>query len=136
MFEHSETTMATPAQLWKRYADPASWPEWDHATERVTLDGPFREGTTGSLKPVGGPKTKFCLLEATEDVSFTDVSRLPLARMRFVHTIDPDPVGTRFTHRVTISGPLSPLFARVIGKKVAAEMPGAMRRLGELAERA
>jgi polyketide cyclase/dehydrase/lipid transport protein len=132
-FEHTETTSATPAQLWERYSDPPSWPEWDHETERVTLDGPFAPGTTGSLKPVGGPKTKFRVLEVSEPRGFTDVSSLPLAKMYFQHEIEPGTDGTRFTHRITISGPLSPLFARVIGKKIAASLPGAMRELGELA---
>ena len=133
-FMHTETTTATPQQLWRRYRDPGSWPEWDHGTERVTLNGPFAAGTTGELKPAGGPKTKFRVLEVTEGVSFTDVSYLPLAKMRFAHKIEPVDKGTRFTHHVTISGPLSPLFARVIGKKVAAGLPSAMRRLGDLAE--
>jgi len=135
-FRHTETTAATPEQLWKRYADPPTWPEWDHKTESVTLDGPFAVGTTGKLKPVGGPKTKFRLLEVTDRRSFTDVSFLPLAKMHFSHKIDPAAGGASITHTVKISGPLSPLFARVIGKKIAAELPRAMRRLGTLATEA
>jgi hypothetical protein len=134
-FKHTETTPATPAQLWGRYIDHASWPEWDTDTESVTLDGPFVAGTTGTIKPVGAPKAKFRVAEVTEDVSFIDVSKLPFAKMQFAHMIEPADGGTRFTHHVTISGPLSPLFGRVIGKKVAAGLPSAMRRLGELAER-
>jgi hypothetical protein len=88
-FEHTETTPATAAHLWKRYADPGSWPEWDPQTDQVAIEGPFEPGTTGWLKPVGGPKTRFRLLEATEGVSFTDVSSLPLAKMHFTHTITP-----------------------------------------------
>ncbi len=37
---------------------------------------------------------------------------------------------------VTITGPLTPLFARVIGRKVADELPAAMRPLAARAERA
>ncbi len=132
-FEHTEQTTATPDQLWRRYADTATWPEWDSGTDRVVLDGPFAAGTKGHLKPVGGPKTKFELLETNEAVSFTDVSFLPLAKMHFAHKITPGETTTAFTHRVTISGPLAPLFARVIGKKIAAELPGAMRKLAQLA---
>lgn len=135
-FRHTETTAATPEQLWRRYADPPTWPEWDHETESVTLDGPFAAGTTGKLKPVGGPKTKFRVLEVTDRRSFTDVSFLPLAKMHFSHTIDPAAGGASITHAVKISGPLSPLFARVVGKRIAAELPQAMRRLGTLATEA
>lgn len=135
-FEHTETTTASPEKLWKRYSDPTSWPEWDHETESVTLDGPFAVGTEGKLKPKGGPTTKFRVLEVTDGRSFTDMSFLPMAKMRFSHVIDPTPEGAAITHKVTITGPLTPLFSRVIGKKIAAELPGAMRRLGALAARA
>jgi len=134
-FEHTETTTATPAQVWARYAEPVTWPEWDPETAAVTLQGPFEAGTRGTLKPVKGPATRFTLTEVTPHVGFTDVSRLPLARLTFTHRIDPTPTGSRFTHHVTLHGPLSPLFARIIGKNIAS-LPAAMRALALLAETA
>ena len=96
-------------------------------------------GTRGRLKPKGGPTTTFEFTHVDPGRGFTDVTRLPLARLplarlEFAHRIDPDENGTRFTHRVTITGPLSPLFARVVGRDVAAGLPGAMRALARLAE--
>jgi len=70
-FERTETTSATPEQLWARYVDPTTWPQWDHGAERVTSDGP-----------------------------------------------------------------LSPLFVRLIGRGIAAEMPAVMAALARLAEAA
>ena len=75
-YEHTETTRATPAQLWARGAEPATWPEWD-------------------------PETA---------------------------------TGSRITQGVTISGPLAPLIARVVGTGIAAGRPSAMRALARLAE--
>jgi hypothetical protein len=135
-FQHTETTTATPEQLWQLYQDPTTWSEWDHQIEDVTVDGPFETGATGTIKPVGGPRTKFRMVEVTEKVSFTDVTRLPLAKMRFDHWIEPGTDETTFIHRVTITGPLTPLFARVIGRKVADELPAAMRTLAARAEQA
>lgn len=135
-FQHTETTTATPEQLWRLYQDPTTWPEWDHQIEDVTVDGPFETGATGTIKPVGGPRTRFRMVEVTEKVSFTDVTRLPLAKMRFDHWIEPGVGDTSFVHRVTITGPLTPLFARVIGRKVADELPAAMRTLAARAEQA
>jgi Polyketide cyclase / dehydrase and lipid transport len=132
-FEHTETTSATPAQLWSRYADPTSWPQWDHETESVTIEGPLAVGARGRLKPKGGPWTSFVVTEAEPGVGFADVTSLPLARLEFRHRIEAVPGGSRFTHAVTISGPLSPLFARVIGRTIAAEMPTAMAALARLA---
>ncbi len=88
-------------------------------------------GTRGTLK---GPATRFTFIEVTPEVGFADVSRLPLARLTFTHRIEPTGTGSRFTHRVTIAGPLSRLFVRVIGKNIAASLPTSMRALARLAE--
>lgn len=133
-FEHTETTSAAPAQLWSRYEDPTTWPEWDHEIAAVTVHGPMAVGTRGTLKPVKGPAMTFTFSEVIGEVGFTDVSRLPLARLTFSHLIEQTATGSRFSHRVSISGPLSPVFARVIGKRIAAGLPGAMRELARLAE--
>ncbi len=133
-FENTETTRATPARLWSHYADPTRWPEWDHGTASVEVEGPMVAGTRGTLKPAKGPATRFTFTEVTPQLGFTDVSRLPLARLTFSHRIQPDDAGCRFTHRVTFDGPLAPLFARLIGRTIAGELPTAMRRLAELAE--
>lgn len=91
-------------------------------------------GARGIMKPRGGPATRFTVTEVTPEVSFTTVSRLPLARMAFEHVVERTAEGCRFIHRVAISGPLSPLFARLIGRGVAAELPVAMRALARLGE--
>ncbi|MCW2882262.1 MAG: polyketide cyclase/dehydrase and lipid transport [Sphaerisporangium sp.] len=134
-FEHTETTTATPSQVWRRYADPTTWPEWDHETESVILEGPFAAGTRGRLKPIGAPAVRFELSTVLPQRQFTDVSRLPLALMTFAHHLEPLPGGgSRFTHRISITGPLTFMFARLIGRKVAVGLPEAMRRLARLAE--
>jgi hypothetical protein len=81
-----------------------------------------------------GPKTSFRFTEVTPDVSFSTESRLPLARLTVAHRIEAAGVGTRFTHTATIAGPLAPLFARVAGTPIAADVPAAMRSLARLAE--
>lgn len=70
----------------------------------------------------------------TPNVEFTDVSRLPLGRLTFTHTITPTATGSRFTHRVMITGFLAPLYSRVIGRGIAAGLPTAMQTLARLAE--
>ncbi len=133
-FEHTEPTSATAEQLWAHYADPTSWPSWDHETAWVRVDGPMAVGTTGMLKPVNGPRVKFSFVEVHPLVGFTDVSRLPLARLTFAHRIEPVGGLNRITHTATVTGPLSALFGRVIGRKIAAGLPTAMRALVQLAE--
>ena len=52
----------------------ASWPEWNADTEWVRLDGPFAAGSTGVLKPGGGPRVKFVIQTLVPDREFVDVS--------------------------------------------------------------
>ncbi|WP_432946241.1 SRPBCC family protein [Kribbella sp. CA-253562] len=132
-FEHTEQTSATPEQLWAHYSEPTAWPQWDHGTAEVTVEGPFVVGTRGTLKPAKGPKAAFVLTEVTPLVSFTDTTKLPLTTMEFAHRIEVIDGVTHFTHSVTMNGALTPLFSRLIGRTIAAELPDAMRALAELA---
>ncbi len=133
-FAHTLTTPADPAALWARLIDVARWPDWDHEVVSASLDGPLAVGATGRLRPRGRPAASFEITVLDEQRRFTDVSRLPLGRMEFDHRIEPLATGgTSLSHQVTISGPLTPLFARVIGRRLAAGLPSAMAELAALA---
>ncbi|GBQ09267.1 SRPBCC family protein [Swaminathania salitolerans] len=130
---HSETvtTPASASQIWARWADAANWPEWDREVEWVRLNGPFSKGTTGKMKPSGGPEVAFELTEVTPNVSFTDTARLPLTEMVFTHEYLPQEDGeqARIRHSVTLTGLLAPLFGKVIGTKIKAHLAEAMEKL-------
>lgn len=133
-FEHTVTTGAAPSAVWARYADPAAWPSWDRDLASVTVDGPIAVGVRGTLRPLKGPPAVFVFTEVEPDVGFTNVSRLPFAKLAVSHRITPASSGSEVTHRVEINGPLAPLFGRLIGRRIAAALPGSMRTLAELAE--
>lgn len=60
------------------------------------------------------------------------MTRLPLARLRFEHELADAPNGaTIVTHRVTISGPLTPLWWRLIGRGIERDLPDTVRTLVE-----
>lgn len=129
----SEYTHASPESVWSQWSDVASWPVWDSGVERVTLQGPFAAGTKGTLKPTGGPRVRFELTEVRPVEGFTDVTKLPLSRMQFEHSAVRESDRTRLTHRVTISGLTTPLFARIIGRGVAKGLPETVRTLARVA---
>ena len=133
-FEHTEQTGAGAERLWSHYADPASWPAWDSTLEAVSVQGPLVAGARGTLKPAGGPRLRFRVTELVAGRAFTTTARLPLARLHFTHRIEARATGAGFTHGVRIEGPLTPLFARVIGRGIAAELPATMRALARAAE--
>lgn len=132
-FEHTEYTPASPDSVWAHWSDVTSWPAWDPGVERVSLEGPFAAGTKGTLKPMGGPKVRFELSDVRPGEGFADVTKLPLARMRFDHTAIREGDRTRVTHRVTIGGLATPLFSRLIGRGVAKDLPDAVKALVRVA---
>lgn len=95
---------ASPATIWRLYADVASWPEWKVGIEEVKLDGAFETGTWGWLTPTDQPPMPFHIVEAKE--SETYISETEIAekvQLRLEHYLTPLPRGgTRVTHRATI----------------------------------
>ena len=136
MWSHEESVEvnAAPAKVWALWQDVGSWPRWDAEVEWSRLDGDFAVGTRGALKPKGGPVTRFELTALEPGRGFTDVTRLPLTRLRFVHRLEPSGQGARISHRVEMEGPLTFLFSRLIGRNIARGLPHAMRALATLAE--
>jgi hypothetical protein len=133
--EAHASSSAPPSAFFARWADMATWPEWNTDTEWVRLDGPFTAGSTGVLKPKGGPKVKFVIATLVADREFTDVSLLAGARLTFRHLIEPLPEGgstVRVT--VTLAGPLGWFWNLVLGKGLRASLGPDLGRLAIAAE--
>lgn len=135
-FEQSIETTAAPESVWQLWSDVATWPTWDHGVTKVELNGPFKVDTTARLQLDGKRWIKFQLTEVTANKSFTDVTKLPLAKMSFSHHLSETPEGkTLITHVVEIDGLLTPLFKRVIGREIEQGLPGTLRKLAKEAEK-
>ena len=127
------TSAAAPAAFFARWADMATWPEWNADTEWVRLDGPFVTGATGVLKPKGGPKVKFVVAQLSE-TEFTDVSKLFGARLTFRHLVSTGAAGTEVSVAVTLAGPLSFLWNAILGKGIKATIQRDLDSLAAVAE--
>jgi hypothetical protein len=130
----SATTTAEPARIWALWSNVSSWNSWDHEVVSSTLNGAFALGTTGTRKPRGGPTTRFVLTDVRPMVSFSDRSRLPLATLDFHHTLLVADGITTIEHSVVMNGPLTPVFRRIIGTKIAKGLPIAVAAFAALAE--
>jgi hypothetical protein len=132
----SVTSSAPPQAFFDRWAEVATWPEWNTDTEWVRLDGPFAAGTTGTLKPKGGPKVRFVVEQLTGE-TFVDVSRLLGARLTFDHRVAALPDGgTRVSVTVSLTGPLGRLWNAILGKGIAASVQPDLDRLAAACEQA
>jgi hypothetical protein len=136
VFEESVQTVATAEQVWKIWTDHENWQMWDEGVDWVKADGPFNSGTTGLLKPKGGPAIQFQILHAEPLKGFHDRSFLPLTRLDFIHSFEEASHGkqARIIHRIEMHGILAPLFSRIIGKNIKAGLLPALRKLVLLAE--
>lgn len=135
-FEETVETTATAEQIWTLWSAPESWPRWDHGIEWVKTDGPFVKGGRGVMKPVGGPKVKFEMVDAVPRQGFKDRSFLPLTKLDFTHVYTPAAGGRKasITHKVEMHGLLTPVFSRVIGNNIKKDLRVAMTKLVRLAE--
>lgn len=130
--EATATSTAAPAAFFAKWADMATWPEWNQDTEWVRLDGPFAEGSTGTLKPKGGPKTRF-VIEKLTDTEFIDVSKLFGARLTFAHRVETTD-RTTVTVRISIDGPLGWFWTKVLGGDLAKSVGNDLNALVAAAE--
>ncbi len=134
IIHHSITTTASAAAIWRLYEDTTTWPTWDHGLEKVHLDGPFETGTRGTLRPKGGPNVPFVITALEKERSFSDISSLPFTRLIFTHSLEKEGNKLRVTHHAEMKGLLAPFFAIIIGIKIKAELPTAMKQLVAMAE--
>lgn len=131
------TSTASPQAFFDRWADMATWPEWNLDTEWVRLDGPFTEGTTGRLKPKGGFAVRFVVERLVPGEVFLDVSYLLGARLAFDHRVRVlDDGRSEVSVQVNLTGPLAPLWRLILGSDIAASVQPDLQRLAAVAEAA
>ena len=132
--EAETSCSAPPSAFFARWADIATWPEWNTDTEWARLDGPFATGSTGVLKPRGGPRVKFVIGSLVPDREFTDVSLLAGARLTFRHAVEVSQQGgSRVRVTVTLSGPLGWFWKIVLGKGLRTSVQPDLDRLAAAA---
>jgi len=123
----------TPEQIWAVWADINNRPAWDLDTEWAELKGPFKKRAVFRFKPKGGPKLSMTITEATPNVSFTDCYKCPLAKLYGIHSMKQTEEGLQITVSIKITGLLGFLLRKIIGEKVAAEVPAQTQELIKLA---
>lgn len=141
--EHTLTAEVDPSIVWERWTDVELWATDDPGIAKAKLNGPLAKGALGWLQPAKGPRTSFRIVEVDrQKLRFTTESKLLLATLRLEHHMtrptpdaaaseatdaradtQPDPNAWQITHRVTIKGPLAPLWERLIGRSLRADLP-------------
>jgi hypothetical protein len=132
-FECSTETGASRAALWALWSDPNRWPEFDKGVSWARLDGALGQGAKVELKPKGGPKSTVEVVAFEPGQSFTMVAKLPLAKLRFEHSVlEADEGKSRLSSRIDATGALSWFFPRLFRlESNAVDLQANLARLAE-----
>jgi hypothetical protein len=121
------------ADVWRLWADVNTWTRWHPDLDLCKLEGAFAAGNHFLLKPKGAPTFKIELTRVDEGRGFTDCTRFFGARMFDSHELEETPEGVRLTNTLTVEGPLSFLWVKLVAKDVAAAVPAENDALAALA---
>lgn len=135
MREETRETSAAAETIWSRWVEAEKWPEHNADLEWARVDGPVAVGTRIVMKPKGSGETSATITELDPLKRFRTEARLPLARLCIDHEMTALPGGgTRFTHRWTMSGPLSGLFWKLFGERASSSLPAMLDDIVRIAE--
>jgi uncharacterized protein YndB with AHSA1/START domain len=120
-------------QVWKVWTDLNQWHTWQSDIEYAKLEGEFKVGNTFLLKPKGGPKVNIEIIKVEPNRQFTDLTRFPGAKMYGSHefVIHGDELEIKTT--MSIEGPLSFVWRKIVAEDVA---NGMMEQTENLIEKA
>lgn len=139
MWQQSYSTTVNdirPEQIWSIWTDVPNRPAWDTDTEWAKADGPFERGTTITFKPKGWPKTVLMkIAECKANRSFTDLTTFFLCDLYGYHTMKQTPEGLLLTTTITLVGPLTFLWRRIVGQDIVNSLPEQTKMLIELARK-
>ena len=134
-FETTITINASTDKIFALYKDVNNWKKWDPEIKESFIDSEFKEGTTGFLKPLSGPKSKFVLTKVLQNKSFTAKTTLPFCSIYFERKLIPNSSSTKVVHRIVFDGLLAPLFGRLLGNKLKEEQLRTMEALKKETEK-
>ncbi|MBV1707100.1 MAG: SRPBCC family protein [Hyphomicrobiales bacterium] len=121
---HSQLVKGLQADdIWKVWTDVNNWHIWQPDIEYARINGDFKVGNSFTLKPKSGPAVSIEIISAEPGRKFIDLTRFPGARMYGAHefTSQGDELEIRTT--MSIEGPLSFLWRKIVAENIANNMP-------------
>jgi hypothetical protein len=133
--ERSLETSAPPESVWGIWSDTSTWTRWNPDVTAISLDGPFANGTSGSMTTKAGGTHRIQLQDVQPGRGFTLVtSPAPLSTFHFRCEVAPASVGSRISQGVSMSGLLGGLMSAMMGERIAAGFTGILGGLKKEAE--
>lgn len=133
---HQQTfTGINKDDIWRLWADINNWPTWHDDLEYCRLNGSFAVGNHFMLKPKGMRAVKITITSINKGKSFTDCTNFWGAKMFDTHALEETAEGLKLTNTLTVTGPLSWLWIKLVAQHVADSVPTEMENLIKLARR-
>jgi polyketide cyclase/dehydrase/lipid transport protein len=131
-YRHTVEADVSAEAVWSLYEDLTTWPSWDDQAERITRDGPFVTGATGTMTFTGQDPLSYRLTKVEPLREFVDETPAGPLLVRVSHRLEPlAPGRVRITHEAQVQGPDDE--AREVGAAITADFPDTMAALVRLA---
>ena len=134
-FEVFDEGYACEEKIWEAWSNVAGWSEWDADLEWSRLEGAFKQGSSGTLKPKDWNTIPFILSEVVWGKRFKTLTKMPLGTTcEFDHVMEKLPAGQlRITHIATVRGVLAPILRFTLKRSLRRGLPKAIKHLLEIA---
>jgi hypothetical protein len=131
-YAHSIEADVSAEAVWSLYEDLDSWSRWDPEVVRVTREGAFATGTTGTLEFRGQDPLCYRLADVRPLRRFVDEVPVGDIVVRVAHELEPLPTGSlRITYSAEVEGPAEQ--AQAIGPMITADFAQTMASLAACA---
>ena len=119
--------------IWDLWIDVNNWPKWHEDLEYCKMDGEFKVGNHFFLKPKGVGQVKIEITKIDEGEKFTDCTTFFGAKMYDTHAIEEVTEGLLISNTITVTGPLSWLWIKLVAQNVANTSSDQMDKLADIA---
>ncbi len=115
--EGSHSTQTPASAIWARWIKPERWPDWDPRVESATAEGALEVGTELRVKVRKGGTVRQRVVALEPDHLLVTEYQLPGARVGHEHRVEARGAGSEVSHRLYVAGPLSGLWAMMLGRR-------------------
>lgn len=105
--ESVKQASVAPSDVFRLYADPATWSEWGHNAKWARAVGPLVEGGTVEVRAGYGRTYPCRIRRLVADHALELEVRPPMMTVIQIYEVEPVPEGARIRHSLEISGPLA-----------------------------
>ncbi|EKN64815.1 hypothetical protein P9E76_00275 [Schinkia azotoformans] len=125
----------SPEKVWKLYADVNRWYQWDSKLKKITLEGNFSIGSTGTIEVESQPLVPYEIVNVQENKSFCTKTTIPsFGEIYFNHEITKVYEKCTIKHTVELKDGKANEHSINLLKNLFSDVPKAVLSIKELVE--